>query len=442
MFELFKKPKADNASFKELPPQEMDGWVFTIKDIQENKSYRCSADCTTLHFIKEGIHDKCIECIDPKVRGTFSGIEITVHIVATSSVDGVWTCMDEDVRIVSTKGYTYKGKILCGNVVDNRHRAKDHEEIQKRTMADMVYVFPFLPEGEQIQAILVGVGRSTLRFDIIEGEEELYDINTYRHLWQKDNKPLGIIDNHEDTEIRSDSYYQRMVFRTLINLKTAFYKRLNAHLNHSQARELEERIDTQIFSLNLQLEGLVQQGFEGIVPYYEDFQREVTNYREVLFQKKFAEEKHEVRVQRVSELLNINPYDFEFLCSTIMEKMGYENLVVTPRANDKGIDILGEMNGIKTAAQCKRYRSSVGSPDMQMFIGAMHNAKATKGIYFTTGSFTKEAIIMASSNNIMLFGKEQFIDNLSLIDDFKAEPLTQTRLWDDDDLPEYARKNR
>ena len=442
MFELFKKSKVETPKipFRELPPQEMDGYVFFIKDIQKSKTFKCRAVCSELSFINRGTINECMYCIDPKVRGTFSAIEITVQIVATSSVDGTWSCEDEDVKIVSTGGYTYNGKILCENVADDRHRAEKHDKVYSKTKANIVYTFSPLPKEEQIQAVLICNGRRTLRFDILEGEEDIYDINTYRHLWQKDDKSSVITDSNESTDIHSDSYYQRMVFSTLVNLKTSFYRRLNTHLSHSQAQELEERIDTEIYSLHLRLEGLIQQGIEGMRPYYESFKKEVANYREVLFQKKFAEETHEVRVRRVSELLNINPYDFEFLCSTIMERMGYSNIKVTPRSNDKGIDIIGDLNGERTVAQCKRYKSSVGSPEMQMFIGAMHNAQAEKGIYFTTGSFTYEAEKMARANNIMLFGKEQFIEKLSLIDDFKAANITQASLWNEEDLPDYAKK--
>lgn len=437
---LESKEETQKSSFKDLPPQEMDGFVISIKNIQEKKTYRCGEDCTTLRWIKEGTWKDCDRCVNPKVRGSFSGIEITIHIVATTSANDVWTCIDDDVQIISSKGYSYKGMILCDDVADTRHRAKEHDEIPQKTMADIVYTFPFLPEGEQIQAIIVGTGRDSLRFDVVEGEEDIYDIRTYRHLFQNDNDTSETKEDGSD-DIEQTSYYQRAASNSLHYLKTMIFQRLNTHISPSEAQRLEDKIEMQIYSVNLRFEEAIKQGNEVIDSFYTDFQDSVANYREVLYQKKFVEQQHEVRVERVSELLNINPYDFEYLCSTIMERMGYTNIKVTPRSNDKGIDIIGEMNGEMTVAQCKRHKSSVGSPEMQMFIGAMHNAKATKGIYFSTGSFTYEAEKMARTNDIILFGKEQFIARLALVEDFRTDTITQTKLWDDGDFPDYAKRS-
>jgi restriction system protein len=44
----------------------------------------------------------------------------------------------------------------------------------------------------------------------------------------------------------------------------------------------------------------------------------------------------------------------------------------------------------KVLFQCKRYRGSVGAPDVRNFRGAMEG-RADKGIIITTGSFTQDA---------------------------------------------------
>jgi HJR/Mrr/RecB family endonuclease len=440
---LNKHNRNEGDSFENIESQEIQGFVISVKDICYKKEHHCGEDCTTQYLIKEGTYKKCDDCIVPKVKGSFSCIEVTIQIIATSAIEDEWSCRNDDVKIVSTKGYTYSGKILCKDVKDNRHRANAFDNITKRTKADIVYTFPLLPNGEKVQAVLV-LCRETIRFDIIpqpeSEEEDEYNINNYRKQ-DNDNEDSSTRQGEEFKRegfyFESPAYHKKLFQQGLNQLKLLIFKRLSSHLSTSDTQRLEDQIEAQIYYLNLEYETYIESGSEQEDCLYSDFQEEVSSYKDTIFHKKFVEEQRELHLQKVSELLTIDPYDFEYLCSTIMKSMGYYNVHVTPRSNDKGVDITGYINGEMTVAQCKRYRNSVGSPEMQMFIGAIHNAKAKKGIYFTTGVFTKEAIAMAYSNNIILYGREQLMNNLSLIDDYKQETETQSTLWEENDLPDF-----
>ena len=106
-----------------------------------------------------------------------------------------------------------------------------------------------------------------------------------------------------------------------------------------------------------------------------------------------------------------------------MAKQGYEKVKVTRQSNDKGIDIICEKDGLLYVAQCKRYAATVGSPDMQKFIGAMQNARADRGVFITTSTFTREASIMANENNVELVDKYKLAEWLSLTDDYSERSL-------------------
>lgn len=53
----------------------------------------------------------------------------------------------------------------------------------------------------------------------------------------------------------------------------------------------------------------------------------------------------------------MDSYQFEFLASHLLKKLGYSNVRVTKRSGDKGIDVLADltMEGI-TVVQVKRYK--------------------------------------------------------------------------------------
>jgi restriction system protein len=90
------------------------------------------------------------------------------------------------------------------------------------------------------------------------------------------------------------------------------------------------------------------------------------------------------------------PFDgFERLCQRLLREAGFQQVTVTGRSGDNGIDGHGilELNPFvtfKVLFQCKRYKGSVGTSQIRDFRGAMEG-RADKGIILTTGTFTQEA---------------------------------------------------
>ena len=102
--------------------------------------------------------------------------------------------------------------------------------------------------------------------------------------------------------------------------------------------------------------------------------------------------------EMLAVIKKISPNGFERLCQRILREHGFENVELTPGSNDKGIDGTGTLRmGILSwdvMFQCKRYAEKVGSPEMQKFKGTM-TGRSDKGLFMTTGTFTREAEIEA-----------------------------------------------
>lgn len=119
-------------------------------------------------------------------------------------------------------------------------------------------------------------------------------------------------------------------------------------------------------------------------------------------------------------LYTINPFEFEKLAQLILREAGFSQVTVTKRTGDGGIDGNGKfkINGIisfKLAFQCKRYSGLVTPDEIRDFRGSM-TADVEKGVFITTGSFTKKAKEEASADgkkNIDLMDGEQLIDKLA-----------------------------
>jgi restriction system protein len=96
-----------------------------------------------------------------------------------------------------------------------------------------------------------------------------------------------------------------------------------------------------------------------------------------------------------AKLQALPPAGFERFCQRLLRESGFEEVTVTGRSGDGGIDGIGilQVNALvsfKVLFQCKRYTGSVSPSQVRDFRGAMMG-RADKGIILTTGSFTLEA---------------------------------------------------
>ena len=99
----------------------------------------------------------------------------------------------------------------------------------------------------------------------------------------------------------------------------------------------------------------------------------------------------------ISVILNkVSPSGFERLIQRFLREKGFEQVEVTGRTNDGGIDLRGiaKINGILSfhiIIQCKRYTGKVSSKEIRDFRGAM-SGRTDKGLFITTGNFTHNAL--------------------------------------------------
>ncbi len=101
------------------------------------------------------------------------------------------------------------------------------------------------------------------------------------------------------------------------------------------------------------------------------------------------------RGQVIEALMSLSPAGFEAFSQRLLRESGFQDVKVTGRSGDGGIDGNGilEVNPLvsfKVLFQCKRYSGSVTPSQVRDFRGAMMG-RADKGIILTTGNFTAEA---------------------------------------------------
>lgn len=127
----------------------------------------------------------------------------------------------------------------------------------------------------------------------------------------------------------------------------------------------------------------------------------------------WREELHIILTERIC------PKSFERLTQRLLRELGFVHVEVTGRTGDGGIDGKGiaRMNGFMSfhiAFQCKKYKGTVSASEIRDFRGATVG-RADRGMFITTGRFTKAAIEEASRDGaspIDLVDGNQLADKL------------------------------
>jgi restriction system protein len=148
---------------------------------------------------------------------------------------------------------------------------------------------------------------------------------------------------------------------------------------------------------------------------------------------------------RLLEILqSLPPAGFERLCQRLLREAGFEQVIVTGKSGDGGIDGHGILSlnafvSFRVLFQCKRYVGSVSPSQVRDFRGAMQG-RADKGLILTTGSFTSEARREASRDGappIELVDGEKLIELFAKLD-LGLRPVTTYDI-DDGFFDEYRK---
>lgn len=111
--------------------------------------------------------------------------------------------------------------------------------------------------------------------------------------------------------------------------------------------------------------------------------------------EEFVENDTKWEKQLLAVLFDMDPSAFERLCQRLLREAGFTKVSVRGKVGDGGIDGIGVLRvnlvSFQVYFQCKRWRGSVGSKEIRDFRGALQG-RADKGIFISTGSFTKSAV--------------------------------------------------
>ena len=121
---------------------------------------------------------------------------------------------------------------------------------------------------------------------------------------------------------------------------------------------------------------------------------------EEILQQAYNSIRSDLAGELLTRIKDNSPKFFETLVVDLMVSMGYGGSRADAgqsigQTGDEGMDgiIKEDRLGLDVIyVQAKRWEGTVGRPEIQRFVGALHGKRARKGVFITTGRFSEDAI--------------------------------------------------
>lgn len=122
----------------------------------------------------------------------------------------------------------------------------------------------------------------------------------------------------------------------------------------------------------------------------------------------------------IQELLSsMDPIAFEHLVRRLLVAMDYDNVKVTSPSNDKGVDVVADIElgitSVREVVQVKRHKNTIQRKDLDALRGSLHRFDAVRGTIITSGRFasgTRDAAFERGAAPITLIDGTKLIDLL------------------------------
>lgn len=107
------------------------------------------------------------------------------------------------------------------------------------------------------------------------------------------------------------------------------------------------------------------------------------------------EQGDEVRTRVRETLVNMDPFRLEHLIKQLLEAMEYQNVEVTSRSGDGGVDVVADIEvgitPVREVIQVKRHKSNIQRRVLDELRGSLHRFDATRGTIISTSDFARGA---------------------------------------------------
>lgn len=162
---------------------------------------------------------------------------------------------------------------------------------------------------------------------------------------------------------------------------------------------------------------------EAIQNYSDQFDDETSDFAKNLLKKLALKFNIQSEAIEAPSVLGYAQYDFdlfeghefEYWCANLLRCNGFENVEVTQRSGDQGVDIIAEKDDIRYAIQCKCYSSDLGNTPVQEVWAGKSMYHCQIGAVMTNRYFTKGARELANTTGVLLWDRDKLLKMTNML---------------------------
>ena len=411
-----------------------DGCIFTIKSLGM-KVYSCKEKCQTF-LLNDGMKGKidCYDCPIPVINGKITAFELILNVVVTNKCDeDGWFVGDEYVKLVDDNGFAHPGFVLCENI-PYIPRANSCDRIKRRTQADMVYLFPGLNENSIIQALLLDTGGGSARLDLEKSPiaNDIFSEEEYDKVLNRPGTPLPEdewgrmieqIEEEEEAEIILAKAHalQKMTDQLIDTLYSIGPRNVDSSIIDKQrvftiaSRERIEAFEEERDTNYRKAPAVIQEAMDEFQRVVDDFKRREEEWRQYTRRPRNSSQKPPTPKPPISKPsaktepeIRLEPdNNFEDRCIKLLKAQGYSDIKRLDSTIINGVNLSASRYGLNCIVFGQNKESIVDVDIVQQLVEAMAKTKTPRGVFITTGRFTRAAEFKAMSESIDLIDSER-----------------------------------
>lgn len=239
------------------------------------------------------------------------------------------------------------------------------------------------------------------------------------------DKPVLLFQNENGESIFSLLVQRKDLYKT-----DTFYNIMNL-CYPSAVEKVKEHYDTLLIKAKQKIftddyGNLLDGDFEKELKYFAKYTLNAENYKDIenfsllakgiftyLLEQNGINNLKDVKQAEMENKKNIiTGVDYENYIEEILTKAGFE-VRRTPVTGDQGVDLIANKNDTKFAIQCKYYSKPVGNGAVQEIIAGKDFYKCDVAVVCSNNSFTKSAVSLAYSSDVVLCSDLDIVNKLS-----------------------------
>lgn len=339
-----------------LEPLKIGNTSIKIINLTEHREYGCG-DCMC---DKDGCSKKKKTSLAYQ-KGKLIGTELLLDITNSSNTEFVF--QHKNISLIDAEGYSIEPAEHCFEYGEMcpRFSIDSYVEIKAHNRLKCAVLFPECEN--EICAFQVVYEKSIYKIQIREFREDVTALLNGKRGNESQSEEI----QQENPSCSDAGYYGGWItgkIKPCIDyLEQLIFQRLNNTLTEREIIKLNDNIANICFK--------IEQAFRAVdsssekTKLEEQYQKIKNDYSEKLQECSIPDSGSPDFLKRFNSIMELSPYEFEEWCAELFSKIGFTKTTVTPKTNDKGVDVFCKKSGELIAIQCKKYKGVVGAPEIQ-----------------------------------------------------------------------------